>query len=195
VVVSRGNDLFLSPCSLSPPHHQKSYVALHGTTYGTTDVYQCTCSYVHELAQSKLITQTCNGVPLGSIPLRCVHTYMEKDLRFLSSSPSTSFSLSLSPPNYAGKHGGHALSVLMTITPIHVAMSPASTWLGRWRSTAITVVAATPNHLPLLRHPQITTSPTSATPPATVQPPIDLRFDSWRLGFKISWPPMCNNPP
>jgi hypothetical protein len=40
VVVSRGNDLFLSP-----PHHQKSYVALHGTTYGTADVYQCTCSY------------------------------------------------------------------------------------------------------------------------------------------------------
>jgi hypothetical protein len=28
---------------LSPPHHQKSYVALHGTA----DVYQCTCSYWH----------------------------------------------------------------------------------------------------------------------------------------------------
>jgi hypothetical protein len=24
--------------TLSPPHHQKSYVALHGTTYGTTDL-------------------------------------------------------------------------------------------------------------------------------------------------------------
>jgi hypothetical protein len=30
--------------ALSPPHHQKSYVALHGTTYGTADVYHCTCS-------------------------------------------------------------------------------------------------------------------------------------------------------
>jgi hypothetical protein len=30
--------------ALSPPHQQKSYVALHGTTYGTADVYQCTCS-------------------------------------------------------------------------------------------------------------------------------------------------------
>jgi hypothetical protein len=27
--------------ALSPPRHQKSYVALHGTTYGTADVYQC----------------------------------------------------------------------------------------------------------------------------------------------------------
>jgi hypothetical protein len=31
--------------ALSPPHHQKSYVALHETTYGTADVYQCTYSY------------------------------------------------------------------------------------------------------------------------------------------------------
>jgi hypothetical protein len=30
--------------ALSPPHHQKSYVALHETTYGTADVYQCTSS-------------------------------------------------------------------------------------------------------------------------------------------------------
>jgi hypothetical protein len=30
--------------ALSPPHHQKSYEALHGTTYETADVYQCTCS-------------------------------------------------------------------------------------------------------------------------------------------------------
>jgi hypothetical protein len=29
---------------LSPPHHQKSYVALYETTYKTADVYQCTCS-------------------------------------------------------------------------------------------------------------------------------------------------------
>jgi hypothetical protein len=29
---------------LSPPHHQKSYVAMHGTTYGTADMYQCTSS-------------------------------------------------------------------------------------------------------------------------------------------------------
>jgi hypothetical protein len=31
--------------ALSPPHLQKSYVALHGMTYGTADVYQCTCSH------------------------------------------------------------------------------------------------------------------------------------------------------
>jgi hypothetical protein len=31
--------------ALSSPHHQKSYVALHGTTNGTADVYKCTCSY------------------------------------------------------------------------------------------------------------------------------------------------------
>jgi hypothetical protein len=30
--------------ALSPPRHKKSYVALHGTTYGIADVYQCTCS-------------------------------------------------------------------------------------------------------------------------------------------------------
>jgi hypothetical protein len=30
--------------ALSPPHHQKSYVVLHGTTYSTADVYQGTCS-------------------------------------------------------------------------------------------------------------------------------------------------------
>jgi hypothetical protein len=30
--------------ALSPPHHKKSYVALHETTYETADVYQCTCS-------------------------------------------------------------------------------------------------------------------------------------------------------
>jgi hypothetical protein len=29
---------------LALSHHQKTYVALHGTTYGTADVYQCTCS-------------------------------------------------------------------------------------------------------------------------------------------------------
>jgi hypothetical protein len=28
--------------ALSPPHHQKSYVALHETTYETGDVCQCT---------------------------------------------------------------------------------------------------------------------------------------------------------
>jgi hypothetical protein len=28
--------------ALSPPYHQKSYVAPHGTTYGAADVYQCT---------------------------------------------------------------------------------------------------------------------------------------------------------
>jgi hypothetical protein len=27
--------------ALSPPHHQKSYVALHETTYETANVYQC----------------------------------------------------------------------------------------------------------------------------------------------------------
>jgi hypothetical protein len=30
--------------ALSHPHHQKSYVALHGMTYETADVYQYTCS-------------------------------------------------------------------------------------------------------------------------------------------------------
>jgi hypothetical protein len=30
--------------SLSPPHHQKSDVALHGRAYETADVYQCTAS-------------------------------------------------------------------------------------------------------------------------------------------------------
>jgi hypothetical protein len=30
--------------ALSPPHHQKSYAALHETSYGTADVYQFTCS-------------------------------------------------------------------------------------------------------------------------------------------------------
>jgi hypothetical protein len=50
VVVSLTRRLFrettssFSLLSLSPPHHQKSYVALHATTYGTADVYQCTCS-------------------------------------------------------------------------------------------------------------------------------------------------------
>jgi hypothetical protein len=34
---------FFSLLALSPPHHKKSYVALHGTTYGTADVYQYTC--------------------------------------------------------------------------------------------------------------------------------------------------------
>jgi hypothetical protein len=29
--------------ALSPPHHKKSCVALHETTYGTADVCQCTC--------------------------------------------------------------------------------------------------------------------------------------------------------
>jgi hypothetical protein len=37
VVVSRSNDLF-PLLDLSPPHHRKSYVALHRTTYGTTNV-------------------------------------------------------------------------------------------------------------------------------------------------------------
>jgi hypothetical protein len=27
--------------ALSPPHNQKSYVALHETTYETADLYQC----------------------------------------------------------------------------------------------------------------------------------------------------------
>jgi hypothetical protein len=35
----------------SPPYHKKSYMALHGMTYGTTIMYQCTCSlywtYIH----------------------------------------------------------------------------------------------------------------------------------------------------
>jgi hypothetical protein len=35
---------FFSLFALSPPHLQKSYVALHGTPYGTADVYQCSCS-------------------------------------------------------------------------------------------------------------------------------------------------------
>jgi hypothetical protein len=49
VVVSLMRRLFrdittsFSLLALSPPHHQKSYVALHGTTYETADVYQCTC--------------------------------------------------------------------------------------------------------------------------------------------------------
>jgi hypothetical protein len=30
--------------ALSPPHHEKSYVALHETTYETAGMYQCTCS-------------------------------------------------------------------------------------------------------------------------------------------------------
>jgi hypothetical protein len=30
--------------ALSPPYHQKFYMALHETTYGTADVYQCTWS-------------------------------------------------------------------------------------------------------------------------------------------------------
>jgi hypothetical protein len=30
---------------LSHPHHQKSYMTMHGTTYETANVYQCTCSY------------------------------------------------------------------------------------------------------------------------------------------------------
>jgi hypothetical protein len=30
---------------LSHPHHQKSYMTMHGTTYGTADVYKYTCSY------------------------------------------------------------------------------------------------------------------------------------------------------
>jgi hypothetical protein len=34
--------------ALSPPYHQKSYVTLHGTTYETTDVYQCICFKAHE---------------------------------------------------------------------------------------------------------------------------------------------------
>jgi hypothetical protein len=47
VVVSLMRRLFretttlFSLLALSAPHHQKSYVALHGTTYGTADVYQC----------------------------------------------------------------------------------------------------------------------------------------------------------
>jgi hypothetical protein len=50
VVVSFMRRLFreattsFSLLALSPPHHQKSYVALHETTYGTADVYLCTCS-------------------------------------------------------------------------------------------------------------------------------------------------------
>jgi hypothetical protein len=31
--------------ALSTPHHQKSYVALHGTTYEAVDLYQCIYSY------------------------------------------------------------------------------------------------------------------------------------------------------
>ena len=34
---------FLFPLFLSPPPHQKSYVALHETTYQTADLEQCTC--------------------------------------------------------------------------------------------------------------------------------------------------------
>jgi hypothetical protein len=33
------NNLFLSLLTLSPPHHQKYYVALHETIYSTADVY------------------------------------------------------------------------------------------------------------------------------------------------------------
>jgi hypothetical protein len=55
VVVSLMRRLFretmtsFSLLALSPPHHQKSYVALHGTTYGTADVYQCTCSNLRSM--------------------------------------------------------------------------------------------------------------------------------------------------
>jgi hypothetical protein len=35
---------YFSLLALSPPHHQKSYVALHRTTYETADVCQYTCS-------------------------------------------------------------------------------------------------------------------------------------------------------
>jgi hypothetical protein len=41
-----------SPCSLSPPHHQKSYVMLHGTTYETADIYQCTLRVVYGLVSA-----------------------------------------------------------------------------------------------------------------------------------------------
>jgi hypothetical protein len=44
-----------SPIALSPPHHQKSYVALHGTTYGTAGVYQCTSSYEVVVSRSKYL--------------------------------------------------------------------------------------------------------------------------------------------
>jgi hypothetical protein len=36
---------YFSLLALSPPNHQKSYVALHEMTYGTADIYQCTWSY------------------------------------------------------------------------------------------------------------------------------------------------------
>jgi hypothetical protein len=39
-----GNDLFLSPRSLSSTSFKKSYVTLHGTTYAIANVYQCACS-------------------------------------------------------------------------------------------------------------------------------------------------------
>jgi hypothetical protein len=45
--------------SLSPPHHQKSYMALHGTTYGTADAYQCICSTPR--AQPAMIVSPCRA--------------------------------------------------------------------------------------------------------------------------------------
>jgi ABC-type bacteriocin/lantibiotic exporter with double-glycine peptidase domain len=47
VVVSRGNNLGLL-LALSPPHHKKSYVVLHETTYEIADVYQYTFSKDHK---------------------------------------------------------------------------------------------------------------------------------------------------
>jgi hypothetical protein len=42
--------------ALFPPHQQKSYVALHGTIYGTADVYQCICSKGMKVPANQNIT-------------------------------------------------------------------------------------------------------------------------------------------
>jgi hypothetical protein len=40
--------------ALSPSHHQRSYVALHETTYETFDVYQCTRSKHNKCTQTSI---------------------------------------------------------------------------------------------------------------------------------------------
>jgi hypothetical protein len=46
VVVLRGNDLFLSPCSLSSTSTKNLMLITYD--YETADVYKCTCSYDSE---------------------------------------------------------------------------------------------------------------------------------------------------
>jgi hypothetical protein len=76
VVVSLMRRLFretttsFSLLALSPPHHQKSYVALHGTTYETADVYQYTCSY-EEIWQDMKWTSEKQGI--GGLSRKLLH--------------------------------------------------------------------------------------------------------------------------